>query len=51
MESLRADGYLGEVLGELRARQEGDDVAREALSVLAGLLRERQQAQAQEEAA
>ncbi|WP_157264870.1 metallophosphoesterase family protein [Azohydromonas aeria] len=42
VESLRADGYLGEVLGALRARQEGDEVAREALSVLAGLLRERQ---------
>jgi hypothetical protein len=47
VESLRADGYLGEVLGALRARQEGDEVAREALSVLAGLLRERQQAQEQ----
>ncbi len=51
VESLRADGYLGEVLGELRARQEGDEVAREALSVLAGLLRERQQAQEQQEEA
>jgi DNA repair exonuclease SbcCD nuclease subunit len=45
VEALRADGYLGEVLGTLRARQEGDEVAREALAVLAGLLRERQQAQ------
>lgn len=45
VEALRADGYLGEVLGTLRARQESDEVAREALAVLAGLLRERQQAQ------
>ncbi|NML15617.1 metallophosphoesterase family protein [Azohydromonas caseinilytica] len=44
VEALRADGYLGEVLGELRRRQEGEDeVAREALTVLAALLRERQQ--------
>jgi DNA repair exonuclease SbcCD nuclease subunit len=50
VESLRADGYLGEVLGELRARQEGDEVAREALSVLAGLLRERCQANEEEAA-
>lgn len=42
--ALHADGYLGEVIEELRARQEGPEAgpAREALAILAGLLRERQ---------
>lgn len=42
--SLHADGYVGEVLADLRNRQESDnsEVAREALVILAGLLRERQ---------
>jgi DNA repair exonuclease SbcCD nuclease subunit len=42
--SLRADGYLGEVISELRDRQQGEqaDTAREALTILAGLLRSRQ---------
>jgi hypothetical protein len=42
---LRADGYLGEVVAELRDTQQGEnsDVAREALIILAGLLRERKQ--------
>ena len=40
---LQADGYLGEVLAELRAGQDGPDgeVARDALALLAGLLDER----------
>lgn len=38
--TLRADGYLGEVVAALRAAQEGPDaeVARDALAILAGLL-------------
>ena len=42
--ALHADGYLGEVIEELRARQDGPEAApaREALAILAGLLRERQ---------
>lgn len=41
--SLQVDGYLNEVVTELRERQLGDDgeSAREALSILATLLRER----------
>lgn len=46
---LQADGYLGDVIGELRERQQqGDgtqaDVAAHALALLAGLLSERQHA-------
>ena len=43
--ALKADGYVGEVVESLRERQEGaqDDVARDALAILAGLLREREQ--------
>lgn len=45
VEALHADGYLGEVLSELHRRQdapgEDGDVAREALAVLAAVLRER----------
>lgn len=38
--ALHADGYVGEVLAELRAAQtEQDEVAREALIILASLLR------------
>lgn len=42
--ALHADGYVGEVLAELRERQQGSDgdAAREALVILAGLLRETQ---------
>lgn len=41
--ALHADGYLGEVIQELRDMpQEADDgIARDALAILAGLLRER----------
>ena len=47
--ALKADGYVGEVVESLRERQEGtqDDVARDALAILAGLLREREQEAAQ----
>jgi DNA repair exonuclease SbcCD nuclease subunit len=40
MEALQADGYLGEVIAELRAQQEGaeGEVARDALALLAGIL-------------
>ena len=40
---IQADGYLGEVLAELRAGQDEPDgeVARDALALLAGLLDER----------
>jgi DNA repair exonuclease SbcCD nuclease subunit len=40
LEGLRADGYLGEVIADLRAQQEGPDsqVARDALALLAGIL-------------
>jgi DNA repair exonuclease SbcCD nuclease subunit len=43
--SLKADGYVGEVIESLREQQEGtqDDAARDALAILAGLLREREQ--------
>ncbi|EZQ19313.1 metallophosphatase [Halopseudomonas bauzanensis] len=42
--ALQADGYLDEVVGQLRDMQQADEpeVAREALAILAGLLRERQ---------
>lgn len=45
--ALQADGYVGEVLAELREHQEAPDgeVAGEALNLLAGLLLERHQAQ------
>ena len=44
--ALKADGYLGEVVAELRAAQTGPaaeaaDVARDALALLAGILDER----------
>lgn len=41
--TLHADGYVGEVIAELRDRQQQDapQTARDALSILAGLLRER----------
>ncbi|MBV6272809.1 DNA repair exonuclease [Alcaligenaceae bacterium CGII-47] len=47
--ALHADGYLGEVIEELQAQQQGDqaETAREALVILAGLLRERQMLEAQ----
>ena len=54
--ALKADGYVGEVIDSLRQRQgqenqgqEGAqaDVARDALAILAGLLREREQEAAQ----
>lgn len=42
--ALRADGYLGEVLAELHDRQQGPDseTARDALAILAGMLRDKQ---------
>ena len=44
--ALKADGYLGEVVAELRAAHTGPDaeaadVARDALALLAGILDER----------
>ncbi len=46
--ALRADGYVGEAIAELRAAQQGGDVqaalARDALALLAGLLDERREA-------
>jgi calcineurin-like phosphoesterase family protein len=43
IDALRADGYLGEVIVDLQAGQDGPDaeVARDALALLAGLLDER----------
>jgi len=43
--ALKADGYVGEVIASLREQQEGaeDDAARDALAILAGMLREREQ--------
>ncbi len=44
--ALKADGYVGEVIENLRQRQQEeahDDTARDALAILAGLLREREQ--------
>ncbi|GGY63178.1 metallophosphoesterase family protein [Marinobacter zhanjiangensis] len=42
---LKADGYVGEVVEALRNQQQDDDsdVAREALAILAGLLRDKEQ--------
>ncbi|WP_336368245.1 metallophosphoesterase family protein [Marinobacter sp. C2H3] len=47
--ALKADGYVGEVIETLRERQEAnqDDAARDALAILAGLLREREQGASQ----
>ena len=39
--ALAADGYVGEVLAELRDAGEDDDVAAEALNIMAGILLER----------
>lgn len=52
IDALAADGYLGDVIAELRARQGADDatgesdadVARDALVLLSGLLRDRRAA-------
>ena len=43
IDTLQADGYLGEVIDELRAQQQGDaaDIARDALTLLAGILGDR----------
>jgi DNA repair exonuclease SbcCD nuclease subunit len=43
IDAIQADGYLGEVIAELRAGQDGAeaDVARDALALLAGILDER----------
>ncbi|HBP1969500.1 DNA repair exonuclease [Pseudomonas aeruginosa] len=43
--ALQADGYVGEVIAELRERQlaDGSQDARDALVIIAGLLRERNQ--------
>ncbi|NMT63520.1 metallophosphoesterase family protein [Marinobacter orientalis] len=43
--ALKADGYVGEVIEHLRTQQQNDDAeaARDALAVLAGLLKERKQ--------
>ena len=43
IDAIQADGYLGEVIAELRAGQDGAeaDVARNALALLAGILDER----------
>jgi len=40
IDALKADGYLGEVIAELRASQDGSgaEVARDALALLAGIL-------------
>ncbi|HLT14933.1 MAG TPA: DNA repair exonuclease [Marinobacter sp.] len=40
---LRADGYVGEVIENLRGQQQGDhgEAARDALAILAGLLKDR----------
>ncbi|WP_322994726.1 DNA repair exonuclease [Castellaniella sp.] len=45
--ALRADGYLGEVIADLRDRQSGDeaDTARDALIILSRLLRAQREAQ------
>lgn len=42
--ALHADGYLGETINELRSLQRGDQpaTARDALGILAGLLREKE---------
>lgn len=43
--ALKADGYVGEVIEHLRTRQQEDDTeaARDALAILAGLLKDRKQ--------
>lgn len=43
--ALKADGYVGEVIEDLRARQQDDnaEAARDALAILAGLLKDRKQ--------
>ncbi len=43
IDALKADGYLGDVIDDLRAAQEGPDAqtARDALSLLAGVLNDR----------
>ncbi|MEF8722585.1 MAG: DNA repair exonuclease [Candidatus Accumulibacter phosphatis] len=43
IDALQADGYLGEVVDELRTQQQGSnaEVARDALTLLAGILDER----------
>jgi DNA repair exonuclease SbcCD nuclease subunit len=43
--ALKADGYVGEVIESLRQQQEDaeSDASRDALAILAGLLREREQ--------
>ncbi|WP_313950628.1 DNA repair exonuclease [Accumulibacter sp.] len=43
IDALHADGYLGEVIADLRAEQQGPDaeVARDALTLLAGFLDDR----------
>lgn len=47
LDALRADGYLGEVIAELRDRQragpEDAEAARDALALLAGILHEQRQ--------
>ena len=51
--ALKADGYLGEVIAELRDRQAGDasEVATHALGLLTSLLSDRQAAVADKAAA
>lgn len=48
LRALHADGYLGEVIEELRAQEEGGDagLARDALALLAGILDETRAASA-----
>ncbi|WP_273209194.1 metallophosphoesterase family protein [Marinobacter subterrani] len=43
--ALKADGYVGEVIEHLRSHQQDDDAeaARDALAILAGLLKDRKQ--------
>ncbi|MCL7943937.1 DNA repair exonuclease [Marinobacter sp. ATCH36] len=43
--ALKADGYVGEVIEHLRTRQQDDnaEAARDALAILAGLLKDRKQ--------
>lgn len=48
--ALHADGYVGQVITELQRRQESDaerETAREALAILAGLLRDHQHKEGQ----
>ncbi|ARK79242.1 DNA repair exonuclease [Burkholderia pseudomallei] len=48
LRALHADGYLGEVIADLRAQEEGGDaeLARDALALLAGILDETRSASA-----